>query len=498
MEINFDIKSFNIKNLHGHKNYNLRFKDNSLILVGENGMGKTTVLRLLYHFLSGKWKKLTEFNFDSISAVINNEEVYISQQNLKDGFNSPLKHREILQLLEHRINNQEEDFPDYKSWIKNMTYSYHYNDLFKTTGKTSKDRVSANFISKNILTWLLPLDERENQQPYNQIPTEETFKQVLKTLNEQKKSLKHIEDIIDSIASNFFILYLPTYRRIEKDLKFLPYSPNRDSSLEDSTNFKAPSKNNSLELIEFGMRDVKQSIEKTLDKLKDFTSENLSTLTTEYLNDIIAGEYKKSTLDRVTSIENSDIKRVLDHIDEKMLPQKSKKSLEEILKNAKKGGYVKEKEKIVCHYFTKLLDFQEKLNEKEISINSFCSICNSYMEDKYFEYDSSTFSFKIKPNDETEETNFIDFEELSSGEKQIVSVFNHLYLSEEKRKYIVLIDEPELSLSVKWQRKFLSDIKQSPLCASVIAVTHSPFIYDNNLEDYAHALGEFIVPSTKH
>lgn len=51
----------------------------------------------------------------------------------------------------------------------------------------------------------------------------------------------------------------------------------------------------------------------------------------------------------------------------------------------------------------------------------------------------------------------IDTQGLSSGEKQIISVFSKLYL-EDNKKYIILFDEPELSLSIKWQAKFLPDI----------------------------------------
>lgn len=85
----------------------------------------------------------------------------------------------------------------------------------------------------------------------------------------------------------------------------------------------------------------------------------------------------------------------------------------------------------------------------------------------------------------------MELSNLSSGEKQIVSIFSLLYLTNEKN-YMVLIDEPELSLSVKWQRFFLEDIKNSISCKGLIAVTHSPFIFDNSLDRFAHGIGEFV------
>lgn len=65
-------------------------------------------------------------------------------------------------------------------------------------------------------------------------------------------------------------------------------------------------------------------------------------------------------------------------------------------------------------------------------------------------YDSPNFDFYIQLNADNQR---ITLPQLSSGEKQIVSLFNHLYLSN-LNNFIVLIDEPELSLSVKWQKHF--------------------------------------------
>jgi hypothetical protein len=36
------------------------------------------------------------------------------------------------------------------------------------------------------------------------------------------------------------------------------------------------------------------------------------------------------------------------------------------------------------------------------------------------------------------------------------------------------------------------DVKAGGFCSGLVAVTHSPFIYDNELKKYAHGLGEFI------
>jgi len=80
----------------------------------------------------------------------------------------------------------------------------------------------------------------------------------------------------------------------------------------------------------------------------------------------------------------------------------------------------------------------------------------------------------------------IPLDALSSGEKQMISLFAKLFLYPQNK--IVLIDEPEISLSIDWQRTILVDVLNSPLCAQLIAITHSPFVFDNDLEPFAKAL----------
>src|SRR6185437_12054574 len=88
----------------------------------------------------------------------------------------------------------------------------------------------------------------------------------------------------------------------------------------------------------------------------------------------------------------------------------------------------------------------------------------------------------------------LELKMLSSGEKQIVSLFSHMYLSGE-REFFVIIDEPELSLSVPWQQRFLPDIIGTGRCTGIVAVTHSPFIWENELEPYVRSLTEFVEPA---
>jgi predicted ATPase len=63
---------------------------------------------------------------------------------------------------------------------------------------------------------------------------------------------------------------------------------------------------------------------------------------------------------------------------------------------------------------------------------------------------------------------------LSSGERQIVTlIYAATHMSGQK---VVLIDEPEISLHVDWQRRLLGKMSEQVGERQIIACTHSPSI----------------------
>jgi predicted ATPase len=135
-------------------------------------------------------------------------------------------------------------------------------------------------------------------------------------------------------------------------------------------------------------------------------------------------------------------------------------------------------------------------------VEEFVNNCNAYLQEdkenieyldilgpnvlsdsKYLHLDKKTLQVRVRS---VIRNRNVPVDALSSGEKQMISLFARLYLYEGKK--IVLIDEPELSLSLEWQRKILEDILVAPSCTQVIAITHSPFVFDNELEPYAKSL----------
>lgn len=119
------------------------------------------------------------------------------------------------------------------------------------------------------------------------------------------------------------------------------------------------------------------------------------------------------------------------------------------------------------------IDFN-RLNEINKAKDLFVKIIN----------DSFAHSGK-KINEKSNELEFITSKEktigvkqLSSGEKQYLIIMLTVLL-EVNKEYILLMDEPEISLNIEWQETLLENIeKLNPNC-QIIMTTHSPGILLN-------------------
>ncbi|TXN60501.1 ATP-binding protein [Methylobacterium sp. WL30] len=112
-------------------------------------------------------------------------------------------------------------------------------------------------------------------------------------------------------------------------------------------------------------------------------------------------------------------------------------------------------------------------------IEGYKSIINGFLEDsrKSLVFTNNSVQVSLPSGDLSEIT------ALSSGERQLFVLITHLVFNRQMRgANILLIDEPELSLHLKWQRQFVPSIRKASPDTQMILATHSPEIVFNRTD----------------
>lgn len=128
-------------------------------------------------------------------------------------------------------------------------------------------------------------------------------------------------------------------------------------------------------------------------------------------------------------------------------------------------------------------DFAEKykvFQDLVSKLDLFTKIINHRLTFKHIRI-TRDHGFEVVDNDNPQK--ILQLSQLSSGEKQEIVLFYDL-IFDTRENLLLLIDEPEISLHITWQKKFLDDLlevsKQIEL--QVIVATHSPQVVSNHLD----------------
>ena len=140
---------------------------------------------------------------------------------------------------------------------------------------------------------------------------------------------------------------------------------------------------------------------------------------------------------------------------------------------------------VVAQVLRSFLDGQKaRLNALEVlyeKMHNFVSTTNEYLIDKSVELDvSKGLTIRI-PNGE------LDPSVLSSGEQHLLLLFLNVFTSSDQSRTFI-IDEPEMSLNIKWQRELvdsLLSLTQNTLCQFLLA-THSIELLAKNRRFVTH------------
>lgn len=385
------ITSFSVIGLFADKNLEIAIDDNKLVIVAENGSGKTIILRLFYLFFSKQWNDLVEYDFTKIIAIVDSKEYVFSKSHY-------LQHDIPDQIIANLIG----EYPAFKKFFQAELIKYKVDEILNDEFILSDLEAKYDVPMSILFSVRKELSEKRNQDINYDWNSSFLY---LPTYRRIERGFKYLYGDINKRLENHLIQLFPEIDiaiRQEKDLNDASFSETENDirsifdtiwSTRDFERWTIKNNNFSLELIEFGMDDVHFRI-------------------SNYINNFVGDSEDKIMF------------------------------------------YIEKCNKYLTHN-KKLILFS---NKKSVGIK--------------MENSDKVFSLDI----------------LSAGEKHIVSLFS--YLLNASANIWLIIDEPEISLSMKWQEMLLADLLDFNLNGILIA-THSPFIVSNQLRFYTHGLNEF-------
>ena len=439
------LNSIAIEGLFGKYNYYIDFKEDISIWVSENGVGKTTILNIIVAVLTGDQDTLMDINFEKVIVNIlgesytieRNKYVHIKNESMhsertRSLFEALLMYIPRQYSIKLRNDFRRKGYVDL-DLIKDLSYNFFEND--------------SNSMSDSRITYIL----RE-----------------LKELQyaELSKILYNIKDKLEGE-----VLFYPTYRRIEAGLDKVFFNRRKNYREHDL----------SPKYMRFGMNDVKSRISNLLDKMR----KDANTAYIEMNANIISELLKKSVREYIVKENLIDVHKVdviikrigeerIENIDSlKSMLSPSNKTL---LPNAD----------FLLYYLQKLVKIYDAQKPLDSKLRTFCNVCTKYLSSKNIVYDETLLTIDIVDHNNEK----IDFEDLSSGEKQVVSIFSKVYL-DIVTPCIFIIDEPEISLSIEWQKEFLQDIFNSEKIGLMLVTTHSPFIFKNEYRKFVAEISKY-------
>lgn len=441
------IEYFSITKLHGYKNVRLEFDELYKIMLSENGEGKTTILKIIDATLNGNIRKLREISFGGIEIKFSSAATPISIMKTEleyDWESKAYKH------ISGRVSSEE------LSKIIDVV-------MAESKFETVRRKISQLFEPHTSLTE--PKSTRiDSRYPFSSMAIKDLFDEKESLLLDLRKM-----EFFQQIEENFKLktLYLPTYRRVEDLLSSLNIDKEKQGQ----------------DYIQFGLTDVEEKLESIKKEILTSSNDSMSRINSEILTRLVNG-LTVNDEDRSIITSNSDsIELVLNRFGRSLTPSDKSKIIS-LVKN--KAEVAKKKNDTLVYFLSKMYSAFFEQREKDKALTRFSEICTKYFKNKTMKYDATSISVVITCPDSDLP---IKFGDLSSGEKQIVSLFSKLVL-ERDNQYFILFDEPELSLSVEWQKLLIKDVISCDSCSMLLAMTHSPFIF-SGLTQYTSDLQSY-------
>lgn len=451
------VRNFKILGLFGKKNIEINMPLDCSILIGENGLGKTTILSIINFVLDGQFQKLAGYSFSQID-----------------------------------VNIADRYFSFRKEEIESFSLAY--------------DQHSEN-IDLGILPTLLRILKDTD---FNELSKPEVIDIIGRRPFLRRKfrivRMDRVGDLVDFIKDfqnifrfiqlrttlNYRVEYLPTYRRIEADLQKIVddyrNSRNVKESMLRTSLFEEDDQASLIEhilkdksSIKFGMKDIDDLLMKFLNRISESSISGFSDVSGGMISKLIEKDFTVKS----TEFDKNEVDIVLQRSGNNLSGQEKERIIQ-MIDNREIYN-----DKYLVYFLSQLVDVYRRQRVYDISLKGFVAACNEFLVDKKFYYNESLIKIGLYYKDDEKYNKDINLNILSSGEKQLISIMAKVYLNT-SADTILLIDEPELSLSINWQKSFLPILLKADKCRQIITVTHSPFIFSNNLADNALGSLEYV------
>lgn len=437
------ISRFDIHGLFGQYNVSIPIRPGPLVIVGPNGSGKSTVLSILNETLSAQWDNITRYAFDAISFSSGDDEFYISREDI-------LLLQYVSTGFKNTLHIRRPDQPWPERWEE----------------------------ARNII--------RISRSGILEAPA---------VLNSRYEFLRKVQNFILRTTKSS-ILYYPTYRRIEREIgEMLDLKDAAAIQASLSAGIRRRFDQNG-EVIGFGGQDIYGLINLATSEIENHARQALNEHSVKFLEFLYQPGRFTSLGYRDTIMDSNRIDRLIEQI-ETLSPNTIKTaplraSISSIAAKIRGGGSgrLSAKEEVTIIYMAQLLQAFRQIETLIRPLQQFCRIVTTYLEPhKTVILDETHFQINIVSHDQPVE----NLESFSSGEKQIISLFAFLMFAPPPRGKILLIDEPELSLSVIWQKRLIQDLLSTERPEIFITATHSPFVFEGMSLDHTLSVDELLV-----